>query len=74
VVIAGTEIRVTASIGLAFAGPESARNATALITTADEALYQAKADGRNRVAFGHGGMYRSSKKTESAEFTSLLLL
>jgi two-component system, cell cycle response regulator len=72
VVALGTEIRVTASIGLAFAGPESARNATALITVADEALYQAKADGRNRVVFGHGGMRRAPKQTESADFTSLL--
>ena len=72
VVTDGTEIRVTASIGLAFAGPGSARNATALIATADEALYQAKADGRNRVVFGHGGMQRASKQTESAEFASLL--
>ena len=68
----GVEIRVTASIGLAFAGPESARNAMALITTADEALYQAKADGRNRVVFGHGGLQRAARQTESTEFASLL--
>ena len=44
---------MTASIGLAFAAPGRSRNAMALIMTADEALYQAKADGRNRVVFGH---------------------
>ena len=48
----GNEIRVTASIGLALRRPGPSRNAMALIMTADEALYRAKADGRNRVVFG----------------------
>jgi diguanylate cyclase (GGDEF)-like protein len=43
------ELRVTASVGLAFAPPGRSRNSSALIISADQALYQAKADGRNRV-------------------------
>ena len=40
--------RITASIGLA-AFPSQARSATALRTVADQALYEAKRTGRNRV-------------------------
>ena len=68
VVAEGTEIRVTASIGLAFAAPGRSRNEMALIMTADEALYRAKADGRNRVVFGHRAMQLAPRQTESAEF------
>jgi two-component system, cell cycle response regulator len=68
IVAEGTEIRVTASIGLAFAAPGRTRNEMALIMTADEALYQAKADGRNRVVFGHRAMQLAPRQTESAEF------
>ena len=39
VVAEGTEIHVTASIGLAFAAAGRSRNEMALIMTADEALY-----------------------------------
>jgi diguanylate cyclase (GGDEF)-like protein len=68
----GTEIQVTASIGLAFAPPGRTRNEMALIMTADEALYQAKAEGRNRLVFGHHAMQISPRQTESAEFASLV--
>ena len=68
IVAEGTEIRVTASIGLAFAAPGRTRNEMALIMTADEALYHAKADGRNRVVFGHRAMQLAPRQTESAEF------
>ncbi len=68
----GIEIQVTASIGLAFAPPAGSRNEMALIMTADEALYQAKAEGRNRVVFGHHAMQISPRQTESAEFASLV--
>jgi two-component system cell cycle response regulator len=64
----GTGIRVTASIGLAFAPAGRSRNEMALIMTADEALYRAKADGRNRVVFGHRAMQLARRQTESAEF------
>ena len=63
----GTGIRVTASIGLAFAPAGRSRNEMALIMTADEALYRAKADGRNRVVFGHRAMQLAPRQiTESA--------
>ena len=47
----GGPIRVTASLGLAFAPPGSTRPSASLITAADHCLYQAKNAGRNRVVF-----------------------
>ena len=43
------DIRLTASVGLAFNPPGWSRNERALIISADRALYEAKAQGRNRV-------------------------
>jgi two-component system, cell cycle response regulator len=71
VVAEGTEIHVTASIGLAFAAAGRSRNEMALIMTADEALYQAKSDGRNRVVFGRRAMQLAARQTESAEFAAI---
>jgi diguanylate cyclase (GGDEF)-like protein len=48
---AGHALNVTISIGLAFAHPGHVRDTQALITTADQGLYQAKRHGRNRVVF-----------------------
>lgn len=42
---------VTVSVGLAMAKPETSRSLAGAIQTADEALYQAKREGRNRVCF-----------------------
>ncbi len=51
----GRELALTVSIGVAaFPGPE-VNSVEELLACADEALYRAKADGRNRVAPGVGG-------------------
>jgi diguanylate cyclase (GGDEF)-like protein len=42
---------VTVSVGLALARAETTRSLAGWIQTADEALYQAKREGRNRVVF-----------------------
>ena len=39
--------------------------------TADDALYQAKAEGRNRVVFGGHAMQLAPRQTESAEFAAI---
>jgi PleD family two-component response regulator len=46
-------LRVTASIGLAFAPAGRPRSVSALIATADKGLYQAKNAGRDRTVFSH---------------------
>lgn len=42
---------VTVSVGVAIMEPDSARSLQGLIQVADEALYQAKLEGRNRLVF-----------------------
>jgi diguanylate cyclase (GGDEF)-like protein len=42
---------VTVSVGVAFAQPGSSRSFTGAIQAADEALYRAKQEGKNRVVF-----------------------
>jgi diguanylate cyclase (GGDEF)-like protein len=64
------EIRVTVSIGLAFGPPGRPRHEPTLIQAADQALYQAKADGRNRVVFGPQPRNGDSQQTQSAEFST----
>ena len=49
----GVPLRVTASLGLAFAPPGRPRSINALISTADQGLYQAKNSGRDRIVFSH---------------------
>jgi len=62
------EIQVTASLGLSFSAPGRSRHTMALIQTADQALYQAKANGRNCVVSAQHIMQPASRDTESAVF------
>ena len=43
--------QVTVSVGIAYVAPTLARSAQGFVQLADEALYQAKGDGRNRSVF-----------------------
>ena len=51
IALMGHLIRVTSSIGVAFAAPGRHRPLTSLISAADGGLYQAKRGGRDRVVF-----------------------
>ncbi len=64
------EIHITISVGLAFGSHGRPRNDLALIEAADQALYQAKADGRNRVVLGRYLHPVEFPKTQSAEFVA----
>jgi diguanylate cyclase (GGDEF)-like protein len=65
------DIQVTVSIGVAFGPPDRHCNEITLIETADRALYQAKADGRNRIIFGGYSPLTEAPETRSAEFSAL---
>ncbi len=58
-------VAVTVSIGLAMIGPDTA-DLTSLLTAADEALYTAKANGRNRVIRAADPIGRSSSANPAA--------
>jgi len=60
-------VGVTASLGLAFAPAGRVRDVAALITAADEALYEAKRSGRDRVIASPPTRQEFSRKTESAD-------
>lgn len=49
--VSGRVLQVTASIGLTFSQASQGASITSLITAADNGLYEAKRDGRDRVAF-----------------------
>jgi two-component system, cell cycle response regulator len=66
-IVAGSHhVRLTASVGLSFNPPGWPRNERALIVSADQALYQAKAGGRNRVVCAPPPSQNGSPKTESS--------
>ncbi len=59
-------VRLTTSVGLSFNPPGWPRNERALIISADQALYQAKARGRNRVVCAPPPSPPESGRTESS--------
>ena len=59
-------VRLTASVGLSFNPPGWPRNERALIVAADQALYEAKAAGRNRVVCAPTRAPNGIPKTESS--------
>ncbi len=63
----GQRIGITASLGLAFDQGSPTNDIGGLITLADEALYEAKRNGRNRVVTRHYSPREAAIKTESAE-------
>jgi diguanylate cyclase (GGDEF)-like protein len=65
------EIRVTISVGLAYSSPESPHRPLSLIELADDALYQAKGEGRNRVILGRFPFQLGSKETQSVELLTV---
>jgi diguanylate cyclase (GGDEF)-like protein len=67
-IVTGHEIHITASLGLSFSPPGRSRHPMALLQAADQALYQAKATGRNRVVSVCPTMQPEPKQTESALF------
>jgi diguanylate cyclase (GGDEF)-like protein len=56
--VAGQQLAVTASVGVALSGPET-RQAEELLRRSDAAMYRAKSWGRNRVCV-HGPLARSA--------------
>lgn len=51
ITVSATSLKVTASLGLAYAPPGRMRSPSALITAADHCLFQAKRAGRDRLVF-----------------------
>jgi diguanylate cyclase (GGDEF)-like protein len=68
----GSEIRVTISVGLAYGPPQWPLRPMSLIEAADEALYQAKAEGRNCVILGRRAFHPVAKETQSVEILTSL--
>jgi len=66
IVASDDEIQVTASLGLSFSPPGRPHHTMALIQTADQALYQAKAGGRNRVVSAQHKPQPVPRTTEAA--------
>lgn len=64
--IDGRRLSITVSVGTATTGP-SGTTPTELLRAADVALYEAKADGRNRVAVFDASMSQSTPRTLSLE-------
>lgn len=65
--VAGREVRITASIGVARGAPRDEAGVDALIETARRALVKAKAEGRDRVEFLPGDQAHLPARTQHPE-------
>jgi two-component system cell cycle response regulator len=65
--VSQARVGVTASLGLSYAPAGRVRDVAALITAADEALYEAKRSGRNRVIASAEARQNCARKTESTD-------
>ncbi len=72
VALADTLLHVTASLGLVYTPPGVRRSDSQLIMMADQALYEAKSEGRDRVVFARQTSERVSSRTETAEIAIYL--
>jgi diguanylate cyclase (GGDEF)-like protein len=63
----GIPLRITASLGLAFARPGHPRSIAAMIATADKGLYQAKNAGRDRTVFSHDVVSRPAESATTVD-------
>ncbi len=68
----GVSSRVTVSVGIAYVAPTLERSTQGFVQLADEALYDAKADGRNRSVFSEAaydsletGSFRKQRRAAS---------
>lgn len=67
--MAGGEVRITASVGVARGAPRDEAGVDALIETARRALVKAKAEGRDRVEFLPGDQVHLPARTPRPEQT-----
>jgi two-component system cell cycle response regulator len=65
--VGGKPMRVTVSIGVAYAPPGRQWSVPAMLATADQGLYQAKGAGRDRVVFGSEARARAADPVTARE-------
>ena len=66
-VVDGEQVFLSASIGIALAGPQASTDAVALVRNADAALYRSKESGRSRVTVFRPEMYSRNRELLETE-------